>query len=124
MAAWLGVRIFVLNVDEPFGLSFVDEQATAGSPVAAVSMGDVQLALYPIHDPEESERLWGRTYRRPQTSNLGVQVPDLARARLALSAAGIPVHRDERDQLVIAPGVTGGVALVVVDQLLLGDPRH
>lgn len=106
------------------GVSFVDEHAPAGSPVAAVSMGDVQLAFYPIPDPGQSERLWGWTYRRPQTCNLGVQVPDLATARDALRAAGIPVLRDELHQLVIAPQVTGGVTIVVMDQLLPGDPRR
>jgi catechol 2,3-dioxygenase-like lactoylglutathione lyase family enzyme len=106
------------------GVSFVDEEAAAGSPVAAVSMGDVQLALYPVPDPQESERLWGWTYRRPQTCNLGVQVADLDVARQALRAADVQVLRDEDHQLVIAPEATGGVTLVVVDQLLPGDPRH
>jgi hypothetical protein len=106
------------------GVSFVDEDAAPGSPVAAVSMGDVQLALYALPGPDESQRLWGWTYQRPQTCNLGVQVPDLESARLALRGADVPVHRDESHQLVIAPEVTGGVTLVVVEQLLPADPRR
>lgn len=106
-------------------VSFVDEAAPAGAPGAAVSMGDVQLALYPMPaDRAESERLWGWAYDRPQTCNLGVVVPDLDDARSALERAAIPVHRDdERSGLVIAPAVTGGVTLVISDRLLPGDPR-
>ena len=107
------------------GVSFVDESAAPGSAVAAVSMGDVQLALYPMPiDPDESRRLWGWTYRQPQTCNMGVTVPDLDQARTALQSAGIPIHRDDDSGLVIAPDVTGGVTLVVTDELLPGDPRR
>ena len=106
------------------GVSFVDEHASPGSPMAAVSMGDVQLALYPIPAADESERLWAWRYDRAQTCNVGLQVADLAAARRALASAGIAVHRDEARQLVIAPDVTGGVTLVIVDQLLAGDARR
>ena len=106
------------------GVSFIDESAPPGAPVAAVSMGDVQLALYPIPaDPAESVRLWGWTYDRPQTCNLGVTVPDLGVARASLERAGIPVHRDDDTGMVISPSVTGGVTLVVDDHLL-GDSRR
>ena len=106
------------------GVSIADESAAPGAPVAAVSMGDVQLALYAVPaDAAESQRLWGWTYDRPQTCNMGVTVPDLDAARATLQRAAVPIHRDDESGLVIAPDVTGGVTLVVTDQLLPGDHR-
>ena len=105
------------------GVTFVDAQAPPGSPMAGVSIGDMTLALYPIPDPDSSARLWGHTYSRPQTCNLGLRVPELTEARIALATAGIDVLRNEDDSLVIGPEVTGGVTLVLVEQLLPGDPR-
>jgi hypothetical protein len=105
------------------GVTFVDELASPGSPVAGVSIGDMTMALYPIPDPDASARLWGHTYSRPQTCNLGLRVPDLAAARVALDAAAVDVLRDEADSIVIGPDMTGGVTLVLVDTLLPGDPR-
>jgi catechol 2,3-dioxygenase-like lactoylglutathione lyase family enzyme len=105
------------------GFTLADRPPT-GAPSATVSMGDVQIALYPMpRDATESRRLWGHIYHRPQTSNLGVLVPDLATARESLTAASVPIHRDDA-ALVIAPEVTGGVTVVVVDRLLDGDPRR
>jgi catechol 2,3-dioxygenase-like lactoylglutathione lyase family enzyme len=102
----------------------VADHPIAGTPAATVSMGDVPIALYPTpRDAVESHHLWGHTYHRPQTSNLGVLVPDLATARASLTAARVPIHRDDAG-LVIAPEVTGGVAIVVVDRLLEADPRR
>lgn len=105
------------------GVGFVDESVSPGSPAAAVSLGDVQLALYPLPAPEDSQRLWGWDYVRPQTCNLGVTVPDLADARRSLAAAGVAIHRDDATGIVIAPSVTGGITLVVTDRLLPGDAR-
>ncbi len=95
--------------------TFVDPSAPVGSPAAAVSMGDIPLVFYRLPEPDESETLWGTRYTRAQTCNLGVQVADLTAARLALTAAEVPVLRDEPDAVVIAPQVTGGVALVLVE---------
>jgi len=123
-------------VDDPIGAAqrlatlfgrdttFVDDSAPAGRPVAGVSMGDMTLALYPIPSAAESERLWGWSYKRAQTCNLGVLVPDLGDARRSLEAAGIDVLRANDRQIVIAPRETGGVTLVVVDDLLASDPRR
>jgi catechol 2,3-dioxygenase-like lactoylglutathione lyase family enzyme len=96
------------------GVAFVEPDAAPGSPVAGVSMGDIPLVLYPVPVADESERLWGWVYDRPQTCNVGVAVRDLDVARDALRSAGVPIHRDGGDHLVIAPQVTGGVTLVVV----------
>jgi hypothetical protein len=97
------------------GVSFIDDAAPPGAPVAGVSMGDIPVVLYPVPDAAESERLWGRRYSRPQTCNVGVHVADLTEARRSLAHAGVPIHRDGGDHLVLAPELTGGVTLVVVD---------
>ncbi|MGD9701227.1 MAG: VOC family protein [Acidimicrobiia bacterium] len=104
-------------------VTFVDRSAPAGSPVAGVSLGDMTLALYPIADPSDSEALWGWTYERAQTCNLGVRVDDLVAARHALEEADVPVLRADARSIVVGPAVTGGVTLVIVDHLLPGDPR-
>jgi hypothetical protein len=85
---------------------------------------DMTLALYPVPEPEVSERLWGHVYRRPQTNNLAVLVPDLTVALTALTDADIRLVRHDEQQIVIHPEATGGVVLVVVDRLLPGDPRR
>jgi hypothetical protein len=87
-------------------------------------MGDMTLALYPIPDASASARLWGWTYERAQTCNLGLVVPDLAIARRSLADADVAVLRDDDRSIVIGPEQTGGVTLVVVDELLPGDPRR
>jgi hypothetical protein len=106
------------------GVTFVDESAPPGWPVAGVSMGDMTLALYPIPDPSTSAQLWGWTYERAQTCNLGLCVADLATAHRSLIDAGVAVLRVDARSIVIGPDQTGGVTLVVVDELLPGDPRR
>ena len=105
-------------------VSFLDPDAPPGSPTAGVSLLDMTLALYPIPDAEASSGLWGHIYRRPQTSNMGILVPDLGVALTALTDANVPLVRHEEHQIVIHPDATGGVVLVVVDELLPGDPRR
>ncbi len=104
-------------------VTFRDLDAPAGAPAAGVSLGDMTLALYPIPDEDTSARLWGHVYRRPQTSNLGVLVADVGEAGEALAGAGVPVVRADDRSVVVHPDATGGVVLVVVDELLPGDPR-
>ena len=104
-------------------VTFVDDDAPLGQPRAGVSIRDLSLALFELPDAGASEELWGYRYRRPMASSLGVRVPDLATAFAALTTAGVPlVRRDERS-IVVHPSATGGVLLVVVDELLPGDPR-
>jgi hypothetical protein len=91
---------------------------------AGVSLVDMTLALFPVPgDEAASERLWGHVYDRPQTSSLGVCVPDLASALDALVGAGVPLVRHDERMIVVHPAATGGVAVCVVDNLLPGDPR-
>jgi hypothetical protein len=105
-------------------VTFVDSTAPLGSPMAGVSLVDMTLALYAIPDTERSNQLWGHAYQRAQTSNLGVRVADLGAALAALKAAGVALVRHDEKAIVIDPDATGGVVLVVVDQLLPGDPRR
>jgi catechol 2,3-dioxygenase-like lactoylglutathione lyase family enzyme len=105
-------------------VTFLDPGAEPGAPQAGVSMGDMTLALYPLPAAGTSEALWGWRYERPQTSNLGVLVPDLAAARDALDAEGVPTVRATEHELVVNPAATGGIVLVVVDELLPNDPRR
>jgi catechol 2,3-dioxygenase-like lactoylglutathione lyase family enzyme len=106
------------------GVTFIEPFAPPGAPEAGVSLGDMTLALYRLPpSPDASSALWGHEYRRPQTSSLGVSVPDLGAARAALAEAGVPVVRSDDRCVVVDPSATGGVSLVVVDSLLPGDPR-
>ena len=105
-------------------VTFVNTDAPPGTPIAGVSLLDMTLALYPIPDPDAGNRLWGHAYRQPQTSNMGVLVPDLAVALTALTDAHVPLVRSDEQQIVIHPDATGGVVVVVVDELLPGDPRR
>jgi hypothetical protein len=104
-------------------VSFADPDAAPGRPQAGVDVGDMTLALYAIESPEVSQAMWGHTYTKPQTANMGVRVPNLSEARAALTDAGVKLVRSEADMIVIHPDETGGVVLVVTDQLLPGDPR-
>jgi catechol 2,3-dioxygenase-like lactoylglutathione lyase family enzyme len=91
---------------------------------AGVSLVDMTLALFPLpRDAAESERLWGHTYDRPQTSSLGVRVPDVGGALDALTGAGVALVRHDDRMIVVHPDATGGVIVCVVDELLPGDPR-
>ena len=106
------------------GVSFIEPFAPPGAPEAGVSLGDMTLALYRLPaSPSDSARLWGHEYSRPQTSSLGVCVPDLGVARASLAEAGVKVVRSDDRCVVLPPSETGGVSLVVVDSLLPGDPR-
>jgi len=104
-------------------VTFRRPDGPVGQPQAGVSLVDMTLALYQLPDPGDSLRLWGHVYRRSQTSNLGVLVPDLTAAVAALAGAGVALVRHDDELAVIDPAVTGGVVVVVVDRLLSGDPR-
>jgi hypothetical protein len=111
---------------EVFGTSvtFTDSAADIGSARAGVSLVDMTLALFALPDPDDSARAWGHVYERPQTSSLGVRVADLGAARARLDEAGVAVVRHDETMIVVHPEATGGVVLVVVDELLTGDPRR
>jgi hypothetical protein len=105
-------------------VTFRDERAAPGRPRAGVSLGDMTLALYPLPDAAASEQLWGHVYARPQTSSLGVCVPDLHVALDRLRDAEVRLVRHDEQVIVVHPDATGGVVVVVVDELPPGDPRY
>jgi hypothetical protein len=105
-------------------VTFRADDRSEGVPLAGVSMGDMTLALYPLPPSATSRRLWGHDYDRAQTCNLGIRVPDLVAATAALRANDVAIVRSGEGAVVIDPATTGGVTLVVVDELLAGDPRR
>jgi len=94
-----------------------------GEPQAAVSLGDCVLALYPFA-PEDSQALWGRAHERPGVAVVGLRVDSLPDARQALIGAGVRVVREAPGALVLDPVTTADIEVVVVDDLLPGDPRR
>jgi hypothetical protein len=115
-------RRFAELFDRP--ITFVDAGAGAGDPQAGVSIGDMTLAIYPMPRSGDSERLWGYRYDRAMTCNVGLRVDDLDAARTALLDAGIALVRHDAHSIVIHPDATGGVIVVLVAELLAGDPRR
>jgi catechol 2,3-dioxygenase-like lactoylglutathione lyase family enzyme len=104
-------------------VTFVAEAADPGSPVAGVSLGDCTLALYPFR-PAEHAGLWGRARGRPGVSLLGLRVAELEHARDTLGRAGVDILREAPGRLVLDPAGTGDLEVVLVDELLPGDPRR
>ena len=98
------------------------DEAGPGVPAAGVSLGDCTLALYPFL-PEEHAALWGRSRDRPGVSALGFRVVDLERAHDQLRGAGVDILREAPGTLVLDPTGVGDLEVVLVDELLPGDPR-
>ena len=103
-------------------VTFTAPEADAGTPVAGLGLRDCTLALFAL-DPDESEALWGRSHDRPRVSLLGLRVDDLAVARAALLGASVELVRETPDMLVLRPETAGDLEVVVVADLLPGDPR-
>lgn len=96
--------------------------ADAGFPVAGVSLADNVLALYAL-PPAGNADLWGIEIPRPRTHVLGLQVADLSDAAERLTEAGFRVVRSDPTAVVIDPSTTGGIGVVLVQDLLPNDPR-
>jgi catechol 2,3-dioxygenase-like lactoylglutathione lyase family enzyme len=91
-------------------------------PIAGVSLKDNVLALYRL--PEEgSRRLWGVDLPRSRTHVLGLQVPHLPGAQDLLAEAGFGIIRADDAAIILDPASTGGIGVVLVQDLLPGDPR-
>jgi hypothetical protein len=104
-------------------ITFVDPAPSLGLPQAGVSLMDMTLALFALPDADSSRHLWGHVYERAQTSSLGVRVRDLTEAKSKLVGAGVPLVRANDRMVVVHPDATGGVVLIVVEDLLPGDSR-
>jgi len=107
-----------------FGLTeaFRTPNADPGEPAVGLAAPDCILALYALPG-EESLGLWGREHPRARCHVLGLGVPSLDDAESKLSGAGIGVVRRTDTSIVVDPSGTGEVPLVLVEQLLPGDPR-
>jgi hypothetical protein len=108
-----------------FGLreSFRQPGRGPGEPAVGLVAPDCTLALYPLPG-EESVALWGASHTRARVHVLGLGVPDLADAASALDRAGVDVLRRTETALIVDPAATGEVPVVLVDELLPGDPRR
>jgi methylmalonyl-CoA/ethylmalonyl-CoA epimerase len=94
-----------------------------GSPEAVVDLRDCLIACYRMPPPPESTLLWGLSIDRPRCHAIGLQVDDPSGATAALEATGVRVlHRNPDGSRVLGGG---GLAfpIVLVDELLIGDPR-
>ncbi|HEY5386205.1 MAG TPA: VOC family protein [Acidimicrobiales bacterium] len=116
--AWAGRFAALLGTT----VTFVHGDAAPGHPMAGVSLGDCTLALFPLPG-DDGRALWGRTYERPRTHLLALQVDDLGEATDALHRAGITIVRWEGGLVVLDPAATGGVQIALTGSLLPGDPR-
>jgi catechol 2,3-dioxygenase-like lactoylglutathione lyase family enzyme len=112
LAAIIGTRVTFITPDAPIG-----------APVAGVDLGDCTLALYRLAR-EESPEIWGRQHDRPRVSAFGLRVDDLDQTRAALRDASVRLLRDDGGALVVDPRDTGDIEVVIVDDLLPGDPRR
>lgn len=108
-----------------FGLveAFRRTGAGAGEPVVGLAAPDCVLALYRL-DAEQGAALWGAPHARSRFHVLGLGVPDIGDAVRALDGAGLGIVRRGEESVVVRPDGTGEVPLVLVDELLEGDPRR
>jgi len=107
-----------------FGLaeSFRHVGVPAGDPAVGLVAPDCTIALYRLA-PEDGVALWGADHARARVHVLGLEVPDLGVASRSLEEAGIGFVRRTDEVVVVRPGDTGEVPLVLVEELLEGDPR-
>jgi hypothetical protein len=103
--------------------AFRTPNAAPGEPAVGLAAPDCVLALYPM--PEgDSLSLWGGEHPRARCHILGLGVPNVDEAAKTLAAAGIGVVRRTATSVVVNPAATGEVPLVLIDELLPGDPRQ
>jgi hypothetical protein len=101
---------------ELFGLSetFRRPAAETGEPVVGLAAPDCMLALFRLSDRRDA---------RARIHALGLGVGSLEGARNSLETARVPVQRGWDGSVVLNPRSTGEVPLMLVEQLLPGDPR-
>jgi len=106
------------------GTSVVFEKANAGKgePRFGVSLGDCVLALYCMPKGQSLE-LWGRQYGRARTHLLALSVRDTSRIEQILAEHHFTVLRRCETGIVLDPSTTGHVQVMLVEDLLPGDPR-
>ena len=103
-------------------ITFDDAHARPDAPAVGVDLGDCTLALHQL-DPPSSVTTWGHRHDRPRVAAMGLRVAALDAARDALARASVALVHDGADRIVVAPEHTGDVEVVLVAELLPGDPR-
>jgi catechol 2,3-dioxygenase-like lactoylglutathione lyase family enzyme len=108
-----------------FGLSeaFRHVGAAPGEPVVGLAAPDCLIALYPLPGADSHE-LWGSELTRGRFHVLGVGVANLGTAAQCLIGAGLKVVRQSDSAVVVDPAASGEVPLVLMQELLPGDPRE
>ncbi len=110
-----------------FGLTetFRNPNAAVGEPVVGLTTPDCTIALYRVPgDASESEALWGDNHFRARFHVLGLGVPSLDDAAKQLATAGVSIIRRTDDAIVLDPAAGATVGVVLVEDLLTGDPRR
>jgi hypothetical protein len=108
-----------------FGLTEIsrDLDAPAGHPVVTLNAADdCVIALYALPG-DASQALWGASHERARFHVLGLGVPDLGAARVALEGAGVRVLWHDDRFVAIDPADAGGLTVVLVEGGLPGDPK-
>jgi hypothetical protein len=108
-----------------FGLTETFRHSSGGPAQAVVGLAapDCMLALYRLPG-NRSRELWGGDHSRARFHVLGLGVPDLDAAGQALTRAGIAMLRRDESLIAVDPAGTGEVPLLLVQELLPGDPRR
>ncbi len=108
-----------------FGLveTFRDPKAAPDQPVVCLAAPDCTLALFRL-TPDASAHYWGTAHTRARCHILGLGVPSLEAAGRSLGDAGIAIRRRSDEAIFIDPLDTGEVPLMLIEELLTGDPRR
>jgi methylmalonyl-CoA/ethylmalonyl-CoA epimerase len=96
--------------------------ATPDQPVVSLAAPDCVLALFRL-TPHTSEEFWGSAHTRARCHVLGLGVPSLDSAGRSLENAGVAIRRRTDEAIFVHPEETGEVPLMLVENLLAGDPR-
>jgi hypothetical protein len=106
-----------------FRETFRDADAPLGEPMIGLAVPeDCMIALYRLPG-DESESLWGQRHRDARMHVLGLGVPSLDEAAKVLADASVDIVRRTDNAIVVNPMAIGEVPLVLVEDLLPGDPR-
>ncbi len=107
-----------------FKEAFRHAEAPLGEPVVGLAVPeDCTIALYRLPGGE-SRALWGQDHTRSRMHVLGLGVGSLDDAAKVLADVGIDTVRRTDRAIVVDPAAIGKVPLVLVEELLPGDPRR
>ncbi|MFI5386975.1 MAG: VOC family protein [Fimbriimonadales bacterium] len=110
---------------ELFGLTetFRHPAGSLDLPVVGLAAPDCMLALFRL-PTSMSMQLWGAHHTRSRCHVLGLGVPSLDAASHSLQEAGVPILRRTDRSITVNPSGTGDVPVMLIEELLPGDPRQ